>query len=147
VNDAPAPRPSDGPMDPPRLGTDDTFELYDLRVTVEEIRGACTCDHAVGDRFDLVGGKLGLPAGQRFCLYALQATIPLLPAKQRQLHPNDWMATDARVICPDPLCGVVLVIERVGRRTVRHADVSAVPLGTVPLEEEVAHLTEPIVRP
>ncbi len=108
--------------------SDDTFELYDLRVTVEQIRGACTCDHAVGDRFELVGGKLGLPDGQRFCLYALQAAIPLLPAKQRPLHPNDWMATDARVICPDPLCGVVLLIERAGRRTLHHADVSAVPL-------------------
>ncbi len=115
---------------PPATGpsADDTFELYDLRVTVEEIRGTCTCDHAVGDWFELVGGKLGLPPGSRFCLYALQAAIPLLPAKQRPLHPNDWMATDARVVCPDPLCGVVMLIERVGRRTLRHADVSALPL-------------------
>ena len=115
---------------PSAAGTsaDDTFELYDLRVTVEEIRGTCTCNHAVGDAFELVGGKLGLPPGTRFCLYALQAAIPLLPAKQRQLHPNDWMATDARVVCPDPHCGVVMLIERVGRRTLHHADVSAVPL-------------------
>jgi hypothetical protein len=38
------------------------------------------------------------------------------------------MQTDARAVCPDPLCGVVMVIERVGRRTLRHGDVSAVPL-------------------
>jgi uncharacterized repeat protein (TIGR04076 family) len=109
---------------------DGTFELFDLRVVVEEIRGRCTCDHAVGDAFELRGGKLGLPEGRSFCLYALQAAIPLLPAKQRPLHPNDWMATDARVVCPDPLCGVVMRIDRLGRRTLRHDEVSAVPLAT-----------------
>jgi uncharacterized repeat protein (TIGR04076 family) len=107
---------------------DDTFELYDLRVSIEEIRGRCTCDHQVGDAFELHGGKLHLPSGQSFCLYALQSTIPLLPAKQRASHPNDWMTTDAHVVCPDPLCGVVMRIEPLRRRTVHHADVSAVPL-------------------
>jgi uncharacterized repeat protein (TIGR04076 family) len=104
------------------------FELYDLRVRIEEIRGRCTCDHQVGDAFELKSGKLHLPPNQSFCLYALQSAIPLLPAKQRANHPNDWMSTDARVVCPDPLCGVVMLIERTARRTVRHEDVSAVPL-------------------
>ena len=107
---------------------DDTFELYDLKVRIEEIRGTCTCEHQVGDYVELKGGKLSLPPGQSFCLYALASTLPLLPTKQRPLHPNDWMSTDASVICPDPLCGVVMRIERVGRRTLRHDDVSAVPL-------------------
>ena len=31
----------------------DTFELFDLRVTVEEIRGTCTCAQAVGDWFEV----------------------------------------------------------------------------------------------
>lgn len=106
----------------------DEFELFDLSVRIEEIRGHCTCDHQVGDMFELQSGKLHLPAGQSFCLYALQATIPLLPAKQRITHPNDWMSTDARVVCPDPLCGVVMRIERTNRRKLHHADVSAVPL-------------------
>jgi len=105
--------------------TGDAFELYDLRVTVAEIHGRCTCDHAIGDEFELRGGKLHLPPGQSFCLFALQATIPLLPAKQRALDPNDWMATDARVVCPDPACGLVMVIERTERRVLHHADVSA----------------------
>lgn len=115
---------------------DDSFELYDLRVRIEEIRGRCTCDHQVGDVFDVISGKIALPPGQSFCLYALQSAMPLLPAKQRPTHPNDWMSTDAQVVCPDPLCGVVMRIERVARRTLRHADVSAVPLddgqGTTP---------------
>jgi uncharacterized repeat protein (TIGR04076 family) len=108
----------------------DEFELYDLRVRIEEIRGRCTCDHQVGDVFELKSGKLHLPPGQSFCLYALQATIPLLPAKQRITHPNDWMSTDARVVCPDPLCGVVMLIERTNRRQLHHDDVSAVRLET-----------------
>jgi uncharacterized repeat protein (TIGR04076 family) len=104
---------------------DDTFELFDLRVTIEEIRGHCTCDHQVGDAFELKGGKLHLPADQSFCVYALQSTLPLLPAKQRATHPNDWMTSDAHVVCPDPLCGVVMRIERTHRRTLRHSDVSS----------------------
>lgn len=104
------------------------FELYDLKISIEEIRGQCTCEHAVGDFFELKGGKVQLPATQSFCLYALQSVIPLLPAKQRKLHPHDWLETDWRVICPDPLCGVVLLIERTERRVLYHSDVSAVNL-------------------
>jgi uncharacterized repeat protein (TIGR04076 family) len=106
----------------------DTFELYDLKVTVEAIRGMCTCNHKIGDYFELKGGKLHLPGDQSFCLYALQSAIPLLPAKQRPTHPNDWMSTDAHVACPDPLCGVILLIERTAKRTLHHDDVSAAPL-------------------
>jgi uncharacterized repeat protein (TIGR04076 family) len=106
----------------------DTFELFDLRVTIEAIRGRCTCDHVVGDWFDVKGGKLSLPRGRSFCLYALQSTLPLLPAKQRPLQSNDWMSTDTRVVCPDPLCGTVMRIDRTERRLLHHDDVSAVPL-------------------
>ena len=110
------------------MTTDDTFELYDLCVRIEEIRGRCTCAHQVGDSFELKSGKVHMPADQSFCVYAMQSAIPLLPAKQRPSHPNDWMSTDARVVCPDPACGVVMVIERIGRRVVHHSEVSDVPL-------------------
>lgn len=108
--------------------SDDTFELWDLHVSIEEIRGQCTCDHAVGDFFEVSGGKLSMPDGKGFCLYALQSTLPLLPAKQRSLHRNDWMTTDTRVTCPDPLCGVIMRIDRTNKREIHHADVSAVPI-------------------
>ena len=103
-----------------------SFELYDLKVTVEAIQGQCTCAQVVGEYFELKGGKLALPPAQSFCLYAIQAAIPLLPAKQRKLHPHDWMETDWRVVCPDPLCGVVLLIERTQKRLLHHDEVSAV---------------------
>ena len=101
------------------------FELYDLAVIVEKIVGHCTCDMAVGDCFYLTSGKLSLPDGRSFCLYALQSVIPLLPAKQRHNHPADWMETDARVVCPDPACQLTMRIDRIGRRTLYHDDVSA----------------------
>lgn len=110
------------------MHTEDSFDLYDLAVTVESIEGRCTCSMAVGDCFYLRGGKLALPAGQDFCLYALQAALPLLPAKQRRSHPADWMETDTRVVCPDPACRLTMRIDRTGVRTLRHADVSAIPL-------------------
>jgi uncharacterized repeat protein (TIGR04076 family) len=107
----------------------DTFQLFDLRITVEAIRGDCTCGHQVGDHFELQSGQLSLPGPNRsFCMYALQSVLPLLPAKQRPLQPADWMQTDTRAVCPDPLCGLVMRVDRTTRREVRHADVSAVPL-------------------
>jgi uncharacterized repeat protein (TIGR04076 family) len=103
----------------------DEFELYDLTVVVEAIEGHCTCAMRVGDCFYLRSGKLSLPAGADFCLYALQAAIPLLPAKQRRNHPADWMETDARVTCPDPACRLIMRIDRSGQRTLKHDDVSS----------------------
>ncbi|HMO59372.1 MAG TPA: TIGR04076 family protein [Roseiflexaceae bacterium] len=106
----------------------DEFELYDLALVVEAIEGHCTCSMTVGDTVFVRGGKLSLPDGADFCLYALQAAIPLLPAKQRLNHPADWIETDSRVTCPDPACRLIMRIDRIGRRTLRHDDVSAVRL-------------------
>lgn len=117
----------DGAARPGDSRAPDEFELYDLAVVVERIDGQCTCDMAVGDTVEVRGGKLSLPAGRSFCLYALQAVMPLLPAKQRRGHPADWMETDARATCPDPACRLIMRIDRVGRRVLRHGDVSAVP--------------------
>ncbi len=110
----------------------DQFELYDLRVSVEAINGHCTCNMTVGDAFFLRSGKLSFPDGKDFCLYALQSTLPLLPAKQRLNHPADWMETDARVICPDPACRLIMRIDRLEKRILDHDDVSPVPLGSEP---------------
>jgi uncharacterized repeat protein (TIGR04076 family) len=119
---------------PPVMETNDHFELYDLTIVVEAIEGNCTCNMAVGDCFYLRGGKLSIPDGKDFCVYALQSTLPLLPAKQRHNHPADWMETDARITCPDPACRLIMRVDRIGTRTLRHDDVSAVPLETVTKE-------------
>ncbi len=104
----------------------DQFELYDLKIVVEKIDGHCTCEMTVGDCFYLKGGKLSMPDKSDFCLYALQSSIPLLPAKQRICHPADWMETDARIICPDPACGLIMRIDRIDKRVLNHDDVSPI---------------------
>lgn len=105
----------------------DQFSLYDLKIVVEQINGHCTCHMKPGDCFYLKGGKLSLPDGADFCLYALQSCIPLLPAKQRANHPADWMETDARVICPDPACQLIMRIDREQSRILDHDSVSPIP--------------------
>jgi uncharacterized repeat protein (TIGR04076 family) len=95
----------------------DTTELYDLRVTVDRIEGRSVCGLAVGDYFELTeSSRLRIPEGKHFCLYALQAVLPLLPAKQRKLPAGDWLEQDSLVCCPDPEERVVMRIERIGRR-------------------------------
>lgn len=116
--------------------TSDEFTLYDLRVEVVACRGEMVCDHQIGDYFELSGENLSLPPGQTFPIYPLAALLPLLPAKQRETHPNDWMTTDTDIACPDPHCGAVFRISRTGRTTFRHGDVTAVPLPAVPRKTE-----------
>ncbi len=110
------------------MSTHDEFTLYDLRVEVVAGDRPMVCNHGEGDYFELSGENLSFPPGQTFPLYPLAALLPLLPAKQRETAPNDWMTTDMEVACPDPLCGGRFRITRVGRSTFRHGEVTRVPL-------------------
>lgn len=93
------------------------FELYDLRVTVHAIEGRPVCGLQVGDYFEVTeSSKLRLPDGKFFCIYALSAVLPLLPAKQRVLSENDWLERDVLVACPDPEERLIMRIERIGKR-------------------------------
>ena len=108
---------------------DDSFDLYDLRVEVTNPSGGrIYCGAKVGDHFELHGEMLHLPAGQGFSIYSLAALLPLLPAKQRPTHANDWMTTDAEIACPDPHCASRFRITRTGLRRFSHAETTAVPL-------------------
>jgi uncharacterized repeat protein (TIGR04076 family) len=103
----------------------DFVDLFDLRVTVDRIEGRSVCGLRVGDYFDVVNSnELRLPEGGHFCIYALAAVLPLLPAKQRALEPGDWMAHDAEVACPDPEERLIMRIDRIGRRRIRLGDVT-----------------------
>jgi uncharacterized repeat protein (TIGR04076 family) len=89
------------------------FKLYDLRVTVAEIRGRSVCGLEVGDYFEVRNSsQVTIPPGRHFCMYAMASVLPLLPAKQRELAENDWMASDNLVSCPDPDEQVIMRIER-----------------------------------
>ena len=108
---------------------DDSFVLHDLKVEVVAPADATIyCGARPGDFFELKGEMLFLPPGQGFSIYSLSALLPLLPAKQRNTHPNDWMSTDAEVACPDPNCPTRFRITRTGSRCFRRSEVTAVPL-------------------
>jgi uncharacterized repeat protein (TIGR04076 family) len=109
---------------------DDTFELYDLIVEVVGCQPGKTmvCNHPVGTYFEVSGENLSIPPGQTFPIYPLAALLPLIPAKQRITHKNDWMSTDMDVACPDPHCGGIFRIKRTGKRVFRHSEVTVVPI-------------------
>lgn len=101
------------------------MELYDLRVTVERIEGRSVCGLQVGDYFELTNSnELRIPPDRHFCIYALNSVIPLLPAKQRELPDDDWLAKDSLVACPDPDERVVMRIERIGKSWLRSDDLT-----------------------
>ncbi|OHW98378.1 4fe-4s iron-sulfur binding protein [Colletotrichum incanum] len=129
---------------------EDAFELYDLRVEVVCPPGQrIMCGAKEGDYFTLKGEMLYLPPDQGISIYSLcesriicsfrnksliiwiASVLPLLPAKQRVTSKNDWMSTDALIACPDPCCPSQLKIIRVGIRTFRHSETTAVPLSSV----------------
>jgi uncharacterized repeat protein (TIGR04076 family) len=117
--DSPAGRPA-APAD-----AGDRFALHDLRVTVVAIEGRPVCGLAVGDYFEVTeSSRVRIPEGKHFCLYALSAVLPLLPAKQRALDPADWLARDSLVACPDPDERLIMRIERIGRRELRTGDLT-----------------------
>jgi uncharacterized repeat protein (TIGR04076 family) len=94
------------------------MELFDLRVTVESIEGHSVCGLSVGDYFELTNSsELHIPDGKHFCVYALAALLPLLPAKQRQLPESDWLERDSLACCPDPEERVVMRITRTRTRS------------------------------
>ena len=105
--------------------SDDRFELANLRVTVVAIEGRSVCGLAVGDYFEVTeSSRVRIPAGRHFCLYALAAVLPLLPAKMRALDGNDWLAHDNLVACPDPDERLVMRIERTGTAGLRRGELT-----------------------
>ena len=93
------------------------MRLYDLRVTVERIEGRPVCGLEVGDWFEVTeSSRVRIPEGMHFCLFAMQAVLPLLPAKMRRLPGEDWLERDSLVACPDPDERLVMRIERIGER-------------------------------
>lgn len=100
----------------------DEFTLYDLKVEVIGSEKPMVCSHKEGDYFLVIGENLVFPEPTSFSMYSLAALLPLLPAKQRPLHTNDWMLSDSIIACPDPNCGARFKITRIGKRNFSHAD-------------------------
>ncbi|MHA1565492.1 MAG: TIGR04076 family protein [Alphaproteobacteria bacterium] len=107
---------------------DDEFTIYDLKVEWLPGEKPCWCGAKDGDHFTLEGENIHFPPGQSWSIYTLATLIPLLPAKQRVSHPNDWMTTDTDIACPDPNCGSRFRISQTVKRTFRHSETTAMPL-------------------
>lgn len=87
--------------------------MYDLKISIHSVKGNCNMPMKKGDYFLLKEGKLFIPEGKHFCMWALQSVLPLLPAKQRNIvEENDWLEDVKFVSCPDPAGRVILKIER-----------------------------------
>jgi len=74
-------------------------------LVIECVEKPGVCDkHNVGDFFEIRNGRLYLPDGKTICIYALQSIMPLIPAKERDLVPDekDWLPRVSRISCPDP---------------------------------------------
>jgi uncharacterized repeat protein (TIGR04076 family) len=109
----------------------DEFSLYDLEVSVTGDPNTFVCSHVPGHAFNVVGENLIFDStDHQFSLYAMSALLPLLPAKQRETHPNDWLSTDHVIACPDPNCGAQFKITRTNQTTFHHAEVTKEPLAT-----------------
>ena len=107
------------------------FQLYDLKIEVcrQEGNKAMMCNHPEGSFFFLKGENIIFPEGTTFPIYCLASLIPILPAKQRETDPNDWMTTDAYVACPDPQCaGLFRIIRLPEKRLFKNGDVSMIKL-------------------
>ena len=103
------------------------FFLFDLKVEVVLDGRVPVCRHVEGEAFTVEGENLVFEKGQKISMYALAAVLPLLPAKQRDTDPADWMSTDAEVACPDPHCGGRFRITRTARRRFTHAETTGLP--------------------
>ena len=81
--------------------------MQDLKIVVKDIQGHCDTIE-LGDYFIVRGGQISIPEGH-FCYWALNAILPLLPAKQRKIdETGDWMSTTWEVHCPDPNGNVIM---------------------------------------
>lgn len=107
---------------------DDKFTLYNLKVEVVGSDKPMVCRHKEGDYFLVIGEDIIFPENNSFSMYALGAILPLLPAKQRPLHPNDWMLSDSNIACPDPNCGARFKITRTNTKEFSHSECTVEPI-------------------
>ena len=99
------------------------MQLFDIRVVVERIEGRSVCGMNVGDFFEVSeSSQLRVPG--HFCIYALQAVLPLIPAKQRDLPESDWLSRDSHVACPDPEERLIMRIDRLAKRSMSSKDLT-----------------------
>ena len=87
-----------------------------VRVVVERAFSP-SCGLQVGDCFEVAGSSVRLPADKPFCLYAMNAVIPVLMSRLDDAPTQDWLRRKPFICCPDVADGVVMrldLVEEVG---------------------------------
>ena len=109
----------------------DSFNLFNLDVTVVGDPATFVCSHKIGHAFNVEGENIVFDTlNDRFSLYSLAAILPLLPAKQRLSQDNDWISSDNEMVaCPDTQCSAKFKITRTTQQSFRHSDVTKLPIG------------------
>lgn len=96
--------------------------MYELLVTVEEVRGRCAADYKRGDWFLIRGFYLESTQGARVCLHALSSMLTLVSPMLKGVPAEALGAgrgDSAYVQCPDPgpplTCGGTVIFKLMRR--------------------------------
>ena len=94
--------------------------MYELKITASKVMGTCTAEPAVKpvDYFTVRDGDIRIPEGGFICIWALQAMLPVLTPKEREIaegEDEDWLGRVHHVQCPDPKGRVIYKIERTAK--------------------------------
>ena len=99
------------------------YTLNNLKITVEGDPKTFNCSHILGQGFIVEGENFSLlPNTNFFSHYSFASVIPFIAAKQRASDNKDWMSYENDIACPDPKCGAILRIERIGERVCEYGD-------------------------
>ncbi len=72
-----------------------------VSIKIVRIEGKCS-KHKAGDRWIMENGTLYDPDKNGFCIYALNAIMPLLPLKETEIAEKDhWIYKYEEFLCPD----------------------------------------------
>ena len=71
-----------------------------VRCTVESMNYSA-CGLVPGDHFDVIDGRISIPSGRPFCVYAISGVTPMLKSRVGE-EGDEWLRSGPLVACPDP---------------------------------------------
>ncbi len=87
--------------------------MKELKVVVEQVVDHCGAKLKPGDTFYVTGkGKIMIPDGKEFCMFALQSLIPFLINRQLDIKVDKYIVDMNRLCCPDPGGVIFKISER-----------------------------------
>jgi len=88
--------------------------MYDIKCTVQSVKGFCSAGYKAGDHFFIRDGlMIEARAPKGLCMYALPALLPYLTAYCRETPYSDWINMKKELQCPDNDNTVIFRLERI----------------------------------